>query len=161
MSSGPSKEKLALSLGAFSYIDSSATSVVDVMENLGGANLIISTSPEVSSISALAPAVARNGTITVISSPTDGGRLEVEVLPMVIKRATIRGWTCGTAPDTEECIRFSLMKGLSCIENLQNADHTTDTGIKPMVKTWPLEDYAKAYKDTMRGGPRFQNVITL
>jgi propanol-preferring alcohol dehydrogenase len=110
VSSGPSKAALAKSLGAFAHIDSSATSVVDLIQSLGGANLIVTTSPTVHSITSIIPAVARNGTVTLVSAAIDG-RIEVDNVLMNMRRVTLRGWSCGAAPDYEECIRFSTLTG--------------------------------------------------
>lgn len=61
VSSGSSKRELALSLGAYDYLDSKTTNVVEYLQSLGGANLIICTAPYSDAISAIIPAVARNG----------------------------------------------------------------------------------------------------
>lgn len=60
-SSGSSKRDLALSLGAYEYIDSSKTDIVEYMQSVGGANLIVCTAPYSKSINAIIPAITKDG----------------------------------------------------------------------------------------------------
>ncbi|EED85179.1 predicted protein [Postia placenta Mad-698-R] len=141
VSSGSSKRDLALSLGAHEYIDSSTTDVVSAIQALGGAQVIICTAPYAKHISAILPAVAKNGTITLISAATDGP-VEVSNVLMNMNRATLRGFACGCAPDTEQCIRFSTLQG-----------------VKPMVQEFSVEQFTDAYTAVMANKARFRNVV--
>ncbi|KAG5222625.1 cinnamyl alcohol dehydrogenase [Salix suchowensis] len=71
VSSGPSKKDLAISLGAHEHIDSSSTDVVKYIQSLGGAQIIVCTAPYAKLISDIIPAVAKNGTVTLVSAATD------------------------------------------------------------------------------------------
>ena len=113
VSSGSSKGDLAKTLGAHEHIDSSKVDVVEYFQALGGAKLIICTAPYAAQISAIIPAVGRNGTITLVSAATDG-KIEVMNLLLNMNRATLRGWSCGANADTEECIKFSTLAGVVC-----------------------------------------------
>ncbi|KAH8120302.1 chaperonin 10-like protein [Phellopilus nigrolimitatus] len=141
VSSGSSKADLAKSLGAHAHVDVTATDVVAYFKALGGAKLIICTAPYAKQISTILPAVARNGTITLVSAATDGN-IEVSNLLLNLNRATLRGWSCGGGYESDECIRFSTL-----------AD------IKSMVKTFSLEQFTEAYDDLINGRPQFRNVI--
>lgn len=110
VSSGSSKAELAKSLGAFDYIDSSKTDVVAHFQSMGGAKLIICTAPYSKHISAILPAVGRNGTITLVSAATDG-KIEVDNLLLNMNRAYLRGWSCGSGFESDECIQFSVLTG--------------------------------------------------
>ncbi|KAF9062148.1 hypothetical protein BDP27DRAFT_1451905 [Rhodocollybia butyracea] len=122
-SSGSSKRDLALKLGATEYIDSSTTNVVEYMQSLGGAKLIICTAPKAELISAILPAVAINGTITLVSAATDG-QIQVSNLLLNMNRATLRGFCCGCSPDMEKCVKFS-----------------TQSNVKAMVQEFPIEQF--------------------
>ena len=118
MSSGNSKAKLAKSLGAVEYVDSSKTNVIEYFQALGGAKLIICTAPYSKHISSILPAIGRNGTITLVSAAVDGN-IEVSNLLLNMNRATLRGWSCGANCESEECIKFSSLTGrASLIEAL-------------------------------------------
>jgi D-arabinose 1-dehydrogenase-like Zn-dependent alcohol dehydrogenase len=141
VSSGSSKRDLALSLGASEYIDSSTTNVVEYMQSLGGANLIICTAPNADLISAIIPAVAVNGMVTLVSAATDGD-IKVSNLLLNMSRATLRGFSCGCSPDSEKCIKFS-----------------TQSNVKAMVKEFSIEEFDKAYQGVIENTARFRNVI--
>jgi len=110
VSSGSAKRDLALSLGAHEYIDSSTTDVVQYMQSLGGARVIVCTAPYAEQISAILPAIGKNGTITLVSAATDG-LIKVNNLLLNMNRASLRGWSCGCASDTESCVKFSTLQG--------------------------------------------------
>ncbi|PBK63959.1 GroES-like protein [Armillaria solidipes] len=141
VSSGSSKRDLALSIGAYDYIDSSSTNAVEKIQSLGGAKVIICTAPYADQISAIIPAVAVNGTVTLVSAATD---TEVKVwnLQLNMNRATIRGWSCGAAPDMEKCVSFS-----------------TIANVKPIVTEHTLEEFSEAYEGVMKNTARFRNVV--
>ncbi|KLO17370.1 GroES-like protein [Schizopora paradoxa] len=146
LSSSSSKAGLAKSLGATGHIDASATpDVVEHIRSLSaagdGAKLILCTAPYAKEISSILPAVGRNGTVTLVSAATDGN-IEVSNLLLNMKRATLRGWSCGGGYETDECIRFSTL-----------------TGVKSMVKEFSLEQFTEAYQDLTNGRPQFRNVI--
>lgn len=146
VSSSSSKAELAKSLGATGHIDASATpDLVEHIRSLSptgdGAKLILCTAPYAKQISAILPAVGRNGTITLVSAATDGN-IEVSNLLLNMKRATLRGWSCGGGYEMDECIRFSAL-----------------AGVKAMVKTFSFEQFQEAYHDLIHGQPKFRNVI--
>ncbi|TFY79133.1 hypothetical protein EWM64_g4876 [Hericium alpestre] len=141
VSSGPAKEALAKSLGAYEYIDSKQTDVVEYIQSLGGAKAIICTAPSAKHISAIIPAASRYGVVTLVSAAVDGN-VEVFNPFMNMRRATLRGWACGAAHDAEDCMRFSTM-----------------ANIKAMVREFKLEEFNEAYEDMAAGKPQFRNVI--
>lgn len=131
VSSGASKRDFALSIGAHEYIDASSPpspplsstpsptssasptdALVAHLQSRGGARLIVCTAPYADQISALLPAVAKNGTITLVSAATDAP-VKVQNLLLNMHRATLRGWCCGGAADMEQCVRFSTVSGAS------------------------------------------------
>ncbi|RFU33157.1 hypothetical protein B7463_g3178, partial [Scytalidium lignicola] len=141
VSSGSSKRDLAMTLGAVGYVDSSKEDVVEVMQSLGGAKLIVCTAPYSKSISAILPAVAKNGMITLVSAAADGP-IEVSNLLLNMSRVTLRGYACGCAPESEQCIEYSAR-----------------SSVKAMVKEFSLDQFTEAYDGVMDNSARFRNVI--
>lgn len=78
---------------------------------MGGAKIILCTAPRSKPINDLIPAVARNGTVMLVGVATDGN-IEIDNLFLVLNRVSLRGWTCGAAKDTEECIDFATITGI-------------------------------------------------
>ncbi|KAJ5801645.1 uncharacterized protein N7518_003713 [Penicillium psychrosexuale] len=103
VSSGSSKRDLALSLGAYEYIDSSKTDVVEYMSSI---------------------AVTKNGTITLVSATTDGP-IQVDNLLLNMNRATLRGFACGCAPDMEKCIEYSATNNVKAMIKVFTMDEFT------------------------------------
>ncbi|KAJ5247902.1 hypothetical protein N7468_002885 [Penicillium chermesinum] len=141
ISSTSSKKALAISLGASGFIDSSKEDAVDYIRKLGGAKLIICTAPSSSQISAILPAISKNGMITLVAAATDGP-IKVDNLLLNINRAALRGFACGCAQDTEKCISYATAKG-----------------IKAKVREFSLENFTEAYEDVMRNTANLRNVV--
>jgi len=141
VSSGSSKRDLALSLGAKEYIDSSASDAVAQIQALGGAKLILCTAPYAKVITGILPALAKNGTVTMVSAAMDG-EVHVGNVWLNMHRACVRGWCCGASADSEQALKFS-----------------TNVGIKSVVAKFALEEYAKAYESVMDNKARLRNVI--
>jgi len=59
-------------------------------------------------------------------------------------RQRVQGWPSGSAIDSEDTLRFSVL-----------------TGVRPMIETYPLEKAAEAYDRMMSGKARFRVVITM
>lgn len=152
-----------MSLGALEHIDSSKRDIVEYVQSLGGANLIICTAPHSDSISAILPAIAQNGkviclicvvvltliltltsalgVITLVSAATDG-HIQVPNLLLNINRATLRGFACGCAADAESCFRYSAI-----------------SKVKAVVQEFSIEEFTGAYDSVMSGTASVRNVI--
>ncbi|KAL0959582.1 hypothetical protein HGRIS_011292 [Hohenbuehelia grisea] len=143
VSSGASKRDLALSLGAYGYIDSSAQDPVEAIQALGhgGAKVIVCTAPYAEHISKIIPAVGPNGTVVLVSAAVDS-EIKIWNLTLNMKRATLRGWSCGCSEDMEKCVGFA-----------------TQTGVKSMVQEYTLDEFAHAYDGVIENKARFRNVI--
>jgi D-arabinose 1-dehydrogenase-like Zn-dependent alcohol dehydrogenase len=139
---GRDKEALARELGAHHYIDSKSEDVAAKLNALGGARVVLST---VTSVDGMMPAVGGLGA---------GGRLVIvgvsqEPLPvstamLIGPRRSIAGWPSGTAADSSDTMKFSVL-----------------TGVRAMIETMPLERANEAYQRMMSGDARFRIVLTL
>jgi D-arabinose 1-dehydrogenase-like Zn-dependent alcohol dehydrogenase len=139
---GSDKEPLARKLGAHVYVDSGATDAAAELRKLGGARLILATAPDARGISAIAGGLARNGELLVVGVPDQP--ITTNVMQIVGGRQNIQGWPSGSAIDSEDTLRFSVL-----------------TGVRPMIEKYPLEKAAEAYERMRSGKARFRVVLTM
>ncbi|TPX36575.1 hypothetical protein SmJEL517_g01274 [Synchytrium microbalum] len=139
ISTSPSKKDLALKLGAHHYIDASAEKPEVALQKLGGAKMIVATAPHASAIEPLLSALAYDGTLLVLGASDP---LKMDVVPMLMKRLTLRGWPSGTGFDSQQTLEFSAL-----------------TGIKSTVERYKLEDVVTGYQRTMTNKAVFRSVI--
>ncbi|TCD60978.1 hypothetical protein EIP91_009243 [Steccherinum ochraceum] len=137
LSSGPSKEKDSLQLGAFAYLDASKVNQAEELAKLGGAKTIMLCAPT-SDVGSLLGGLAYDGILCVLAAaltPTP-----IHLFSLVPKRLSIRGFPAGGPKDYEECLEFAH-----------------NFGVKPLVQTFPLEKSAEAYAH--RSTARYRAVI--
>ncbi|KZV91212.1 GroES-like protein [Exidia glandulosa HHB12029] len=141
----PGKFDLARTMGAIGAVNATSD-LPDYFSQLGGARLIISTVPSPGgSSSTLAQCLARNGTIIFVGIPYGGDStdaLDISTTLMVVKRLQVRGWVPGCARKYAEAVKFSIQ-----------------AGIKPMIKTFRLEDIQHAMENLLDDRPAQRNVI--
>ena len=139
---GADKKSLAEKLGAHLYLDSAAVDAAAELKKMGGARLILATAPDAKAISAMAGGLGSNGDLLVVGVPLDP--ISINVMQIVGGRQRVQGWPSGSAIDSEDTLRFSVL-----------------TGVRPMIETYPLEKAAEAYDRMMSGKARFRVVITM
>jgi D-arabinose 1-dehydrogenase-like Zn-dependent alcohol dehydrogenase len=122
---GTAKEKLAHSLGADEYIDSSANDAGQVLHDMGGAVVIMDTVSRGSLQGGLVKGVKPSGQLIVTEGldpiPVDGHDL-------AFPRLSISGWYSGVASDGEDTLKFAVLRD-----------------IRPIIETHPLKDAEEAY----------------
>jgi len=134
------KEPLARKLGAQHYISSAEGDPAEQLQKLGGAKLVLATAPDSKSISKMVAGLAKNGKLLIVAAPHD--EISVSPIALIGGRLTIQGWPSGIATDSEDTLRFSVQ-----------------TGVRPMIETFPLEQAAEAYKYMITGKARFRAVL--
>jgi D-arabinose 1-dehydrogenase-like Zn-dependent alcohol dehydrogenase len=139
---GADKASLAEKLGAHQYIDTNASSPVEELKKLGGANVILATAPDSKSMSALFDGVAPNGHLLIVGAAFDP--LAISPIQFINGRRGVQGWASGTAKDSEDTMQFSAL-----------------SGVRPMIEKFPLEKAAEAYDQMLSGRTRFRAVITM
>ncbi|WUD76652.1 alcohol dehydrogenase catalytic domain-containing protein [Streptomyces sp. NBC_00510] len=137
---GQEKEKLALELGASHYIDSSAQDPGAELRKLGGADAIVATAANGTSMTPLVPGLAPRGHMVVVGVSMDP--VSVATTDLVLGSRTISGSLTGSA-----------------IENEDNLEFSSRSGIRPMVETMPLSRAPEAYERMMSGKARFRVVL--
>ncbi len=138
---GADKGPLARKLGAHTYIDSTVQNVAEELTRLGGAKVILATVTDAKSMSAALGGLGTDGRLVVLGASPQA--IEAPPFALIVGRRGLAGWPSGTAPDSEDTLRFSLL-----------AD------VRPMIETFPLAQAAAAYARMMSGQARFRVVLT-
>ncbi len=142
LSRGQEKKQLAMGLGAHRYIDTQATNAAEVLQEMGGADIILATAPNSSAISSLVDGLGRNGQMVIVAATDDP--VEVSPFQLIMGRKSITGWPSGDAKDSEETLNFSAL-----------------TNITPKIETFPLEEANQAYSRMINNEARFRVVLTM
>lgn len=140
VSGSDSKKELATQLGAHVYVDASKENPVNVIRKLGGARVVLATAPNADAMSKLVPCLGRNGNFIILGVSMEP--VKVSPLTLISNRASVSGWPSGTAQDSEDTLKFSVL-----------------TDIKPLIQTFPLEKAQEAYTACMENKARFRSVI--
>jgi len=138
----PESALLAKKLGASAYIDSQSTNAVEELQKLGGARIILATSPSSKAMSELIDGLGPNGKLIVIGLTSDP--IEVTPVQLISGSRTIQGWAAGTPADSEDTLRFAEL-----------------SGVRPMIETYPLAKAAEAYARLISGKAQFRVVLTM
>jgi len=138
---GPDKSALAKELGAAVYLDTKAVDAGAELQKLGGAAAILATATSGEAMSAVQGGLAINGTMLVIGAVDS---LSVSPLPLILGRRSIKGWSAGTAIDSEDTLTFSVRNR-----------------VRSMNETFPLERVEDAYARMLSGEARFRVVMTI
>ncbi|MDX1666311.1 MAG: alcohol dehydrogenase [Saprospiraceae bacterium] len=141
ISRGKDKKELALQLGADVFIDAEAEDVAEVLQEHGGAKVILATAPSSKAIQSVIDGLGVDGQLLVVAATPD--EFSVSPFQLLMKRAAIKGWPSGWAKDSEDTLQFSAL-----------AD------IAPAVETYPLEKANEAYDRMINNEARFRVVLT-
>jgi D-arabinose 1-dehydrogenase-like Zn-dependent alcohol dehydrogenase len=139
---GAANATLAKKLGATQYIDSTSSNVAAALQQLGGAQVILATAPSSNAMSQAIDGLAPNGRLIVVGA--DSAAIEVTPIQLISGVRTIQGWASGTPADSEDTLRFA-----------------EQSGVRPMIETYPLERAAEAYARMISGKAQFRVVLTM
>jgi D-arabinose 1-dehydrogenase-like Zn-dependent alcohol dehydrogenase len=137
---GQDKAPLAKQLGAHIYIDSTSQDPAAELQKLGGAAVILSTLTSADALAAAVNGLGPNGKLIILGVPDKP--FEVSAIPLIMGNRSIAGWASGTGMDSEDTLNFSAQ-----------------SGVKPMIETYPLERAAEAFDRMMGGKARFRAVL--
>ncbi|MGO9122359.1 MAG: alcohol dehydrogenase [Desulfomonilaceae bacterium] len=138
---GNDKEPLARKLGAIHYIDSRAQDPAAELLKLGGARVILATATDGKAMTAALGGLGVNGKLIIPGVPAEP--LQVPATPLIPGRRSITGWPAGNSIDSQDALSFSLL-----------------TGVRAMIRVFPLERAAEAFDLMMSGKARFRAVLT-
>jgi len=140
-SRGANKEELAKKLGAHLYIDTEKKDAVKEIKALGGARVILCTAPDSKAIEEIIPAVGLNGQVLMVAVTNS---VNVPVITLMGKNASLRVWASGDSRDAFETVKFA-----------QNFD------VKPMIEVFPFEKAPEAYAHMLSNKARFRVVLDI
>jgi D-arabinose 1-dehydrogenase-like Zn-dependent alcohol dehydrogenase len=123
---GPAHEELARRLGASEYIDSTAGDASETLRALGGAAVIFDTVSRGNLQSGLVSGLRPNGQLIVVEGLDP---ITVTGHDLAFPRLNISGWYSGVAADSEDTLRFAVLKG-----------------VHPIVETHPLADAEETFQ---------------
>jgi D-arabinose 1-dehydrogenase-like Zn-dependent alcohol dehydrogenase len=138
---GQDKAPLAHKLGAHHYIDSQSQDPAAELQKLGGAKAILATVTVGEAMSAVQGGLGLNGTLMVIGAAQS---LTVSPILLLNGRRAVKGWYSGTAADSQDTLKFSVL-----------------TGVRSMNEIYPLDKVAEAYERMVSGKARFRAVLTM
>ncbi len=138
---GADKGPLAKKLGAHVYIDSTTQNPAEELTKMGGARVILATVTDAKTMSAVVAGLGIDGKLVIVGAT--GDPIEVPPLLLISARRSIAGWPSGTASDSEDTLKLSVL-----------------AGVRPMIETFPLASAAQAYAHMMSGKARFRVVLT-
>jgi D-arabinose 1-dehydrogenase-like Zn-dependent alcohol dehydrogenase len=139
---GKDKEPLAKKLGAYRYINSESEKVADVLLQMGGAKVILSTITNTQALQETMAGLGLNGKVVIVGASPE----PIQVSPQFLIRGkrSVAGWASGSSIDSEETMSFCAL-----------------TGIRSMNEVFPLEQAAKAFDLMMHGKVRFRAILTM
>ncbi|MGD0361092.1 MAG: alcohol dehydrogenase catalytic domain-containing protein [Bryobacteraceae bacterium] len=138
---GQDKEPLALSLGAFRYIDSRAQDPSAELQKLGGAKVVLATVTAGDAMAAVLGGLGVHGTLMAIGAAPS---LQFAPLSLIAGSTGIKGWYSGTSIDSQDTLSFSVL-----------------SGVRSMNEIFPLEQVNEAYERMLSGKARFRAVLTM
>ncbi|MGW2376698.1 alcohol dehydrogenase catalytic domain-containing protein [Kitasatospora sp. NPDC001683] len=138
---GSEKEPLARKLGADHYVDSTAGSVAEALQALGGAKVVLATVTDADAMSATIDGLGRRGELVIVGVSSD--QLTVSPLQLLTGTRKVYAHASGAAVDTQDTLRFAAQ-----------------TGVRAWIEELPLEETGAAVAKMTSGQARFRMVVT-
>ncbi|MCZ4093320.1 alcohol dehydrogenase catalytic domain-containing protein [Sinorhizobium psoraleae] len=131
-----------MKLGAHRYIDTNRENPADVINAMGGAKTILTTTGNPTAVATLMPALAPEGRVIVLGVGKDP--LPVSTGYLVGAERGVIGSITGSPFENEKTLDFSVL-----------------TGVRPMIETMPLERAQDAVQKMRYGDAKFRIVLTI
>lgn len=132
----------ALELGAHVYIDSDQHDAALILREMGSAQAIVTTIGNAAAVSSLMSGLAPQGRLILLGAGKDP--LAVPAGLMVVGERSVLGSITGSPYDNERTLDFSVL-----------------AGVRPRIKTMPLEKANEAYRRMKSGDVKFRMVLTM
>lgn len=142
ISRGSDKKRLSKELGAHHFIDTKNQDIVEELQKLGGADVILATAPNSEAITSVINGLGVNGQLVVVGAT--GEPVKVAPGQLIGGRKSIQGWASGVATDSEDTLNFSALQHIA-----------------PKIETYPLEKANEAYARMIKNEARFRVVLTM
>ncbi|APG87158.1 alcohol dehydrogenase (plasmid) [Sinorhizobium americanum CCGM7] len=132
----------AMGLGAHRYIDTELENAAEVLNTMGGAKAILTTTGNPTAVAALMPALQPEGRLVVLGVGKDP--LPVSPGYLVGAERGVIGSITGSPYENEKTLDFSVL-----------------TGVRPMIEIMPLERAQEAVQKMRSGNAKFRIVLTI
>ena len=128
LSRGTDKKEIALKLGAQVFIDTQSSDVAQELQKLGGASVILATSPDNKAIFQLINGPGFDGKLVIVAGVE--GPIQIFGGQLLHGRRSVHGWVASGPDARKDTINFSLL-----------------TEVHSMIETFPLEQVVVPMKD--------------
>ncbi|MDK1493028.1 alcohol dehydrogenase catalytic domain-containing protein [Sinorhizobium sp. 7-81] len=132
----------AMGLGAHRYIDTEQENAAEILNAMGGAKAILTTTGNPEAVSALMPALPPEGRLVVLGVGKDP--LPVSTGYLVGAERGVIGSITGSPFENEKALDFSVL-----------------AGVRPMIEIMPLERAQEAVQKMRSGDAKFRIVLTI
>lgn len=132
----------AIGLGAHRYIDTNTESAAEVLNAMGGAKAILTTTGNSTAVAALMPALQPEGRLVVLGVGKDP--LPVSTGYLVGAERSVIGSITGSPFENEKTLDFSVL-----------------AGVRPLIETMQLERAQEAVEKMKSGDAKFRIVLTI
>lgn len=136
------KKELAHKLGSQVFIDSEDQNVVQELQKLGGAKVILITAPNNKAVSELINGLGFDGKMVIVAGVD--GPIQVFGGQLLHGRRSIQGWVAASPNAKQDTVDFSML-----------------TDVRPVIETFSLEQISEAYDKMMNTQVRFRAVLTM
>ncbi|KAG8745730.1 hypothetical protein FRC10_007210 [Ceratobasidium sp. 414] len=165
------KRKAALELGAEAFITSTTQSspesdplveeIIRIVDGpFGGpgagpqgVHVVLQTAPEEETLKRVTGALAMDSEVVLLGGP-ESMRINLPLMPFLLKRASIRGWTPGVSTDIHDTLRFCVQTGVRCAVQAATMDSAEGAYINMSAarfRTVVVVDPGEIQKESARG----------
>jgi D-arabinose 1-dehydrogenase-like Zn-dependent alcohol dehydrogenase len=134
------KTGLARQLGAHHYIDNTTADVAKELQALGGATVVLSTTPSGEAASATIDGLGLRGELVIAGISME--KIEASLFQLCHGSKRVYGHASGVAVDTQDTLRFAAQ-----------------TGVRAWIEEAPLEDVGAAFAEVTSVAARFRMVL--
>jgi len=139
---GANKADDAKALGAHHYIDSTTQDVAAVLQDLGGAAVVLATAANSAAMAQTVGGLGPEGELVIVGVSYDP--LPISPGDLISGGLRISGHPSGTSRDVEETMRFAVQ-----------------SGVRARSQELPLAQAAEAYAAMEQGRARYRMVLTM
>ncbi|RAZ72965.1 alcohol dehydrogenase catalytic domain-containing protein [Mesorhizobium atlanticum] len=132
----------AMGLGAHRYVDTERENAAEILNALGGARAILTTTGNPTAVAALMPALQPDGRLVVLGIGKEP--LQVSTGYLVTGERHVIGSITGSSYENEKALDFSVL-----------------TGVRPLIEIMPLERAQEAVERMRSGAATFRIVLTM
>lgn len=139
---GAEKASFAKELGAQHYIDSQEKDAVAKLQQLGGANVLLSTITNSAAMTPWVESLAIGGQMLIVGADVEP--IQVSPIFLLSRRAKVAGWPSGSSADSQDCMNFAAL-----------------SGVRPMIEEYAFKDAGAAFERMISGKARFRVVLKM